>query len=473
MPARISLCLIAKNEEANIGACLDSVDGLVDEMIVVDTGSTDRTAEIAGARRALVHSFAWNDSFADARNAALERATGDWILSLDADERLDSASKEVVRSVVEHPTADAYYLLVRSYLSRGPNPDKADYCLCRLWRNTPERRFRGRVHEDISASITESGGEIGTIDAVIHHHGYTPEAMNERGKHQRNTRILSQELEATPDDLYLLYHMAQEFFAVRDARHAIHFLRRAARLATPDHKFAPDICSHLADCLCDLGKAAIALKVLDRAAELGVTHPQVSFARGKALLYLERAEEAIPAFEAAIEAGNRRAWQGDVETWGYKAHFAIALASQSLHDYAVAAEHCERALELKPGHGETLALLVQVAFRLGTSRAAAGRHADAVQCFARVVEIEPTRAEAYFSAGDALYAMERIPEAADVYLNGLSHAPDHAPGYLALGNCYFRIGALAAAQMAYKQAIARKPDYFEAINNLSLIEEAA
>jgi glycosyltransferase involved in cell wall biosynthesis len=95
MPARVSLCLIAKNEEANLPACLPSVAGLVEEMIVVDTGSTDRTKEVAAQLGARVFDFTWVDSFAAARNESLRHATGDWILWLDGDELFTEADRSL------------------------------------------------------------------------------------------------------------------------------------------------------------------------------------------------------------------------------------------------------------------------------------------------------------------------------------------------------------------------------------------
>src|SRR5262245_19779528 len=98
MSHRISLCVIARNEDANLPACRQSVADLVDEMIVVDTGSTDRTKEVAALLGARVFDFAWVDSFAAARNESLRHATGDWIFWLDGDERLDDANRDLFRA---------------------------------------------------------------------------------------------------------------------------------------------------------------------------------------------------------------------------------------------------------------------------------------------------------------------------------------------------------------------------------------
>ena len=97
---RVSLCMIVKNEEASLARCLDSVADLVDEMVVVDTGSTDATADLASRHGARVHPFAWVDSFAEARNESLRHARGDWIFWLDADEWLDEPNREAMRAIL-------------------------------------------------------------------------------------------------------------------------------------------------------------------------------------------------------------------------------------------------------------------------------------------------------------------------------------------------------------------------------------
>src|SRR5205823_5094968 len=97
--APVSLCMIVKNEEENLAACLQSVQGLVKEMIIVDTGSTDRTKEIAASFGAKVYDFTWIDNFAAARNESLRHATGRWIFWLDADERLDETNRRRLREI--------------------------------------------------------------------------------------------------------------------------------------------------------------------------------------------------------------------------------------------------------------------------------------------------------------------------------------------------------------------------------------
>ena len=103
----LSLCMIVKNEEANLGLCLESVKGVADEIIIVDTGSTDRTVEIARRYGAKISSYKWDDDFAAARNVSLQSATSNWIMVLDADEALAEEDRGRLRALLrqEGPTA--------------------------------------------------------------------------------------------------------------------------------------------------------------------------------------------------------------------------------------------------------------------------------------------------------------------------------------------------------------------------------
>src|SRR6187399_2554271 len=160
----ISLCMIVKNEEDWIENALDSVRSVVDEIIIADTGSTDRTIELAGRFSPKVLHFKWTDSFADARNFTLAEARHPWILVLDADECIAARDLPLIQEAVQQK-CDGYHLTQRNYVFGnqivGWTPNSAKYAegksypgyldnpLIRLFRNDPEIRFRGSVHEII------------------------------------------------------------------------------------------------------------------------------------------------------------------------------------------------------------------------------------------------------------------------------------------------------------------------------------
>lgn len=188
---RLSVAIIVKNEEAVLGHCLESVRGLADEIVVIDTGSTDNTMAIAEQAGAKIGHFAWQNDFAAARNESLRICTGDWILILDADEAIDALDYEPIRKACDQETHAAYRLTVRNYFRHGGQstldlpsrrntssytegrdcPYYGDFPGLRLCKNLPGLAFVGRIHELLDPFLEERHLEIGSLDAVIHHYG--------------------------------------------------------------------------------------------------------------------------------------------------------------------------------------------------------------------------------------------------------------------------------------------------------------
>ena len=149
---RLSVCIIAKNEEQFIAQCLQSIQGLAAQVVLVDTGSTDRTVEIARELGAEIHAFAWRDDFAAARNAALQQATGDWILMLDADEELPAAQHARLAQDMGQTNALAF----RLPLVNAGRENEGRSMVPRLYRNLPGAFYRGRIHEQLFPSLLPS-----------------------------------------------------------------------------------------------------------------------------------------------------------------------------------------------------------------------------------------------------------------------------------------------------------------------------
>ncbi len=207
--------MIVRNEERFLEGCLSSIRDVVDEIVIVDTGSTDRTREIAAGFGAMVFDYRWNNDFSAARNEALGHSRGDWILYIDADERLRPVSKENVRRMLSDPGKIAYTVLFH------PVTGYTAYKEYRIFRNTPRIRFHGVIHESMIESIkalaADEGLEIGSSSLTIDHLGYDGDVG---WKHGRNLLMLKKQIENDPERVYLRWHLGVVLKALGDSRGA-------------------------------------------------------------------------------------------------------------------------------------------------------------------------------------------------------------------------------------------------------------
>jgi hypothetical protein len=232
----VSASLIVRNEERFLFDCLASLRGHVDEVVVVDTGSTDGTVEIARKARATVLHFAWTGSFADARNASLAACRGDWILYIDADERLRPDPGVTLADELSQPG------WAGAMVKFTPKSGYTSYWEHRLFRRHESIRFEGRIHEGYVTSLMAFAAkhdlDIGKARVSIDHYGYDGDQSH---KHPRNLPLLLDAVETTPGRAYYWYHLAETFAAlgrVEDAIAAGEQGLRVIRLASSDKEAA-------------------------------------------------------------------------------------------------------------------------------------------------------------------------------------------------------------------------------------------
>lgn len=288
MRPRTSLCLIAKDEEARLPGCLRSAADLVDEIVVVDTGSTDQTRAVAARFGARVVESAWRDDFAAARNESLGHATGDWVFWLDADESLDAENRDRLRAVLAGlGDENAAYLMAQR--SRKPSGSATLVDHVRLFRNSPQLRWRYRVHEQILAAVEESGAELRPTDVVIDHTGYADADVG-RGKLERNLRLLRQEAAERSDDPFVLFNLGMTYHGLGQFAQALPALERSLALARPGRVFLRKLHLLLAQGRARLGRREAALA--DCRAGLAQFPDDVELLFQEALLHRERGDLA-------------------------------------------------------------------------------------------------------------------------------------------------------------------------------------
>ncbi|MEW6726087.1 MAG: glycosyltransferase [Bacillota bacterium] len=253
----LSLCMIARNEADNIGRAIRSVKDFVDEIVVVDTGSTDNTPEVARSLGAKVVREQWRNDFSAARNASLEHATGDWIFYLDCDEELVRKSGSELRKVIRDSRYQAYFVLISNVTGAGV---ELTFPSIRLFRNRKEFRFTGKIHEQIAGAIIDAGGQncIGHTQIAILHHGYNAGAANIQAKIQRNLAILGTYPEEQRDGFFF-YNLGTEYLRLGDKREALEFYLEALKRTKHNQAFAPVLVKRTITTLMDMEKYRAAL----------------------------------------------------------------------------------------------------------------------------------------------------------------------------------------------------------------------
>ncbi len=298
----LSLVLIAKNESACIARCLDSAKGIADELIVVDTGSTDDTPAIAQGCGARVLSFDWCNDFSAARNVGLEAARGRWILVLDADEYLPPASFGGLRTLIDSPADRAYHLLNKSSSDGGKTGMVGK--IVRLFPNRPEIRFEWPVHEQVVTSLNRAGIAIQDTSIEIIHTGYSSPEVNS-AKQERNLLILEKVTSAdeAPHPMALFLHGGALLDLGRISE-ALEFYKRCALSSDAAGGIAQGAIVRICTCLAALKRPADILAWLP-AEPPASWHPEMLLLAGEAMIQSGRVTEGITLLEDCLASPNR------------------------------------------------------------------------------------------------------------------------------------------------------------------------
>jgi tetratricopeptide (TPR) repeat protein len=364
---RITLCIVARDEAEFLPECLESVQGVVDEIILVDTGSTDETPEIARRYGAVVLECPWSDDFSVPRNLALQHATGDWILVLDADERLHPRSRALIREGARHPQFVAYYIEIVNILDKNNPQDAFIHRAIRMFRRLPYARWEGRVHEQILPSLLAHGGKPATLrNAQIIHWGYEAEVMQRRGKSLRNVQLLRQTLQENPRDTFQWFNLGNTLYNQGDYQGAAEALQRACEQILPSEDYAPLAWSQWVSSLQMLKRYEEAIRVGERALRRGLEHPLVYFTLAQSYLLNGQAAAAIDALQRARQCAIRigllspdgetllasSGYTGDPTVVTFKWHLTMARALLMLNRVDEAAPHLQRVLRERPDYTE-------------------------------------------------------------------------------------------------------------------------
>ncbi|HPP39960.1 MAG TPA: glycosyltransferase, partial [Candidatus Kapabacteria bacterium] len=276
------------------------------EIVITDTGSTDRTIEIARSYGAKVYQMEWKDDFAAARNNSLMNCTCDWVLYIDADERLTPESQKNIKRYISQALPDVGALICtiesdHNYLDGNSEVHRGGYP--RLFRNLgyPKVKFVGRVHEQISPSLIDAGYTFAISDLKIMHLGYNVSRKEMEEKVRRNYRMLIAHVQEEPLNGYAWFQLGQTLSQMqlfREAEEAIRFAIKCGDLSKTIYSSAAAALSQLSGRRGDFNEA---LRWADAALEKSPNQIYGITLKAFALLNLNRATEAIPYFEQALQ----------------------------------------------------------------------------------------------------------------------------------------------------------------------------
>ncbi|HVX12035.1 MAG TPA: glycosyltransferase [Pirellulales bacterium] len=520
----LSLCMIVRDNEGTIRACLESIKPWVDEMIVVDTGSTDTTPDICRELGAKVHHFPWPDSFSIARNESLKHARGEWIFWMDSDDVIDPENGHKLRQLVSQLTSDGATSQARASLSNDPKQGESEVipklqpaekepppqnllgCVARvhcpstgkdglreltvvdhvkLFRNRPDLRFEGRIHEQIIPAIRQAGGEIAWTDLFVVHAGADHSPAGKARKIERDLRLLELDLQERPDHPFVYFNLGMTYGEAERWEEAILALKRSLTLSDPGESQVRKTYALLAANLMKLGRHSDALETCAEGLRLFPREAELLFRQG--MLHHEAGllAKAERSYLAVLAGGGPRQFTSvDTGILGFKTHHNLAIVYADMGALEKAETEWRRSVADTPEYRDGWRGLGETLMRLGKF--------DELRCLADDLiaqpglrglglawQAQPPRlARDYAEAGRLLQAaVDELPDDTDVVqaccqllfeagdlaeceratTHLLRLTPDNPGAQHNLGTLYLRLGRFADASESLRKSIELAP----------------
>lgn len=483
----ISLCMIVRDEGSNLSSCLESARDLVDEIIIVDTGSSDNTVKIAESYNAKVFLFPWNDDFAEARNESLKHVSGEWVLVLDADEVLDISDHERIRQLTLPGDIYGYRLDQRTYQKNStlagwialdePTP-LALGCpgyisspIVRLFRNLSDIRFKGKVHELVEHNLIAKGREIIDTDIPIHHYGKITEDDRIERKKEMYKRIGEEKVMDQPHDARSFCELGVQYIEMGMYEEAEQNLARACLL---DQENIRALFNH-GIALSNLGRKQEAIQKHRAVFEKDPSH--IGAINNLALLLLEEGcdpEYVNNLYQKVLELNPNH----------HVLHFNYALFLEKTGLLQEAKKEYEKALEIDPGFEQAQTRLENLPkekippeishthdpdtlITRGDDFLDQKRYAEALESFVSALEQEPDNADIRYRCGHTLEMLGQMDAALEQYQEAMAIDPGHEGTLLRLALEAEKQDLIDDSISLYRELLAQSPHHLEARYKLS------
>lgn len=433
----ISLCMIVKDEEENLERCLRSVGGLVDEIVLTDTGSTDGTVAAAKRFGARVFRYRWDDSFSNARNFCLAQAAGTWILVMDADDELDPADRNALLNLTRGGGDGADIYCCKTLCYSGDKPDCNNALInmnVRLIRNGKGYRYCGRVHEQITRGEDPPGAPLPMTATGIrfHHYGYLTSEINKKEKHKRNIALIQMELDEDPENGFMLFNLGNEYLALGETRKALDYYLQSYRSFQPLQGYGSMLLTRIILCCDRLRMDGELFGYVRTGLRLYPLLTDFEYLKGAALQRQGRYLDAIRSYRKCIRMGtpppNLNSMCG-IAT--FKPHYALGVLYQKLGDQGRAIRHLRAAVRFDPACREALGRLTGLLLEEGRGPR---------QVKAALLRLIRPDAASYLMLSDLLYDRRLYRQALPLAARAARLSPENPAAHYAEGLCRFYLG---------------------------------
>lgn len=378
---RLSLCMIVKNEEEFLPHALASVQGLFDELIIVDTGSTDGTKAIASNYGAVLIDFPWTGDFSAARNISLQHATGDWILILDADEVISIEDQAVIREVINNWQVMGFRMLTKNYsndssvsgwvpvASERVTPHPAAFqgwyssLKVRLFQRHSGILFQGAIHEMVDEAIRTQGGKVASLPVPIHHYGALKK--DQKSKLEFYSSLTEKKIADDPHNAKAYFELGVQHKALGRFAQAEEAFKQSIQL--DQHRIEPLL--NLGIVLQKQSKFEEAMIQFQKVLELDAANAEALFGLGYGYFCKNELEQSVNYFRAALRSNPSF----------IDAYVNLGAIYEKSQKFTEALEVLAKAVALAPSHGRAYYNIGVVCEKQGNAQKAIAAYERAIQ----------------------------------------------------------------------------------------------
>lgn len=463
---RLSVCLIVRDNAATIGPCLESIRPWVDEMVVVDTGSTDDTPGICEELGARVFHWAWRNDFAAARNVSFDHARGEWLFWMDSDDTIPNECGRRLRELADSRHPDNVYGYVVQVHCPGQDPsDVTVVDHVKLVRNRPDLRFEFRIHEQIIPAIRRAGGEVAWTDIYVVHSGadHTPEGQAR--KLERDFKLLRLELADRPDHPFVLFNLGMTHADAHQYDEAVQYLQRCIEVSQPEESHLRKAYALLVNSLSQAGRANEGWERCQQGRSLFQDDKELLFRQAMLQHEFGRLEAAEQSYLQVLnEHVDRHFTSVDAAIAGYKARHNLALLYEDMGRDESAEEQWRRITEEQPGYRPAWRGLGEVLLRTGQTPKLR-QLLEKLQGDEGELQTERLMLTARFYERQG-----EIESSHDMLEAALRQRPDDVDAHNQLCRMLFERGEPREAEAALSRLVRVAPDEPSAYHNLALVQ---